>query len=419
MTFRRLAIAALAVPLLAGCVSNEKLGPRPTPTGGAMFTSYVALGTSIGAGIQSGGINDSTQRQAYPYLLAVAMGLTPQQDWHYPKLNMPGCPPPYDNILTSHRIAVVPGGCALRDPATTAPYENNLGIPSIRVAQLLDITRRDFVATDTLGLAQFITGSVNPVDMMAAAHPTFVTLEIGANDVLGAATRGTTTLLTPIDTFNLYFDRVADKVDATGAKVAVANVPNVTRIPQFTKGSTLFCLKTGACGIPATAPFNSAGFSVAANCAPAAAAGVGDTYLLGLNTTATIAGVLTAGGAAKLDCANDTAQVNAGAGFGSAGPTINNTEFATINTLVTAMNAHIAAQATARGWALVDLDGVLAANAASIPPIPNLATPLTLMGPLFSQDGVHPNAAGAKLVANAFRTAINATFSGASLAAIP
>jgi lysophospholipase L1-like esterase len=413
MTFRRLAIAVLAVPFLAGCVSNETLGTRPTPAGGALFTSYVALGTSIAAGIQSGGINDSTQKQAYPYLLAVAMGLTPGQDWRYPKLSMPGCPPPYDSILGQHRIAVVPGGCALRDPATASPYENNLGIPSIRVAQLLNITRLDFKPTDTLGLAQFIVGSVNPIDMMAAAHPTFVTLEIGANDVLGAATRGTTALLTPIDTFELYFGRVADKIDATGAKVAVANVPNVTRIPQFTKASTLFCLKTGACGIPATAPFSSASFLVAANCAPGAAGGVGDTYLLNLTMTANIAGALGAGGAAKLDCANDTALVNLGSGFvtppGAA--TINPTEFATIGTLVTAMNAYISAQATARGWALVDLDGVLAANAASVPPIPNLSGPaINLMGTLFSEDGVHPKLAGHQLIANAFRAAINAKF---------
>ena len=50
MTFRRLAIAALAVPFLAGCVSNETLGTRLPPAGGPLFSSYVALGTSIAAG---------------------------------------------------------------------------------------------------------------------------------------------------------------------------------------------------------------------------------------------------------------------------------------------------------------------------------------------------------------------------------
>ena len=39
-----------------------------------LFRRYAALGNSITAGFQSAGINDSTQRRAYPVLLAMAMG---------------------------------------------------------------------------------------------------------------------------------------------------------------------------------------------------------------------------------------------------------------------------------------------------------------------------------------------------------
>lgn len=410
MTFRRLAIAALAVPLFAGCVSNETLGTRPTPAGGPLFSSYVALGTSIAAGVQSAGINDSTQKQAYPYLLATAMGLTPGVNWQYPKLSMPGCPPPYDNILTSHRIAVVPGGCALRDPTAAAPYENNLGIPSIRVAQLLDLTRRDFVKTDTLALAQFITGSVNPVDMMTAAHPTFVTLEIGWNDVLGAATRSDTNLLTAIDTFKLYFGRVEDRIDATGAKVAVANVPNVTRVPYFSMGLIFYCLKNGCAAPlpPATLPFSLPTFTVDASCVPSALGGVGDSTFVNFPTTGAIAGVLAGGGAASLNCATGAATAT---GVPAAAlPVLVKSEVIAIAARAAAMNAFIATEATARGYALVNVDSTLAANAASIPAFPNLTSPATLMGTLFSQDGVHPTAAGHVILATAFKTAINRAF---------
>src|ERR687890_467537 len=90
-------VAALgAVLVLAACESKRAL-PGPTlPAGGALFTSYVALGNSITAGFQSNGINDSTQRQSYARLLARAMGTR----FAYPALAMPGCPAPIANTQT-------------------------------------------------------------------------------------------------------------------------------------------------------------------------------------------------------------------------------------------------------------------------------------------------------------------------------
>jgi hypothetical protein len=84
-----------------------------------------------------------------------------------------------------------------------------------------------------------------------AAEPTFVTLEIGANDVLGAATHGSAALLTPLATFETQWGAIADTVQATGAKVAVANVPNVTVIPHFSAGVIFWCLHNGGAYCPA------------------------------------------------------------------------------------------------------------------------------------------------------------------------
>src|SRR5687768_18508991 len=70
-----LAAAALATLALGACVGDsEVLNPPVNPAGGALFTRYVSLGNSITAGFQSGGIVDSTQRQAYPNLLAQRAG---------------------------------------------------------------------------------------------------------------------------------------------------------------------------------------------------------------------------------------------------------------------------------------------------------------------------------------------------------
>jgi len=122
--------------------------------------------------------------------------------------------------------------------------------------------------------------------------------------------------------------------------------------------------------------------------------------------------VLAAGGAAAIDCAAATATVTTGAGTGPAGPTISTAEYATIRARVAALNTFIAAEATTRGWALVDLNAALQAalTAGAIPAFPSFSTPGTLFGTLISLDGIHPNAAGYKLMAQAFATAINSEF---------
>jgi lysophospholipase L1-like esterase len=424
MRNHRIAFAALALPLLAGCsdlVSNQTIGPRAAPivpSGGALFSTYIALGTSISAGVQSGGISDSTQKQSFPYLLAQAMGTTLGVNWTYPSFNNPGCPPPYTNPLTGARVtppgypASTSSSCYLLNPTLIRPFTNDLGVPSIRAAQVLNLQDLTYPATDTLLAAQFITGSRNPITELMEAQPTFVTLEIGANDVLGAATHGNAALLTPLAAFQSQFTAIADSLDKTGAKVAVANIPNVTVIPHFSAGVVFFCLKTGAagCPVPATAPYSLATFTVDASCAPTAAGGVGDQMLVAFPATATITGTLAGGGAASLNCGAATATVTDLSGTHPAGAVLSAATVATIATEVVQIDAFIQQQANSRGWAYVDLNGLLAANAALIPKFPNFSTPATLFGVLFSLDGIHPNAAGHKAIASVFVAAINAKF---------
>lgn len=435
MRSSRIALAALALPLLAACsdlVTNQTMGPQAAPpgppSGGARFANYVALGTSISAGVQSGGINDSTQRQGFPYLLATAMGLTPGVNWFYPSFNMPGCTPPYLNPLTGTFVnGASATTCALRNPNYVVPIIGNLGVPSIRAAQVLNIHDLTFPPTDTLAAAQFITGSRNPIDLLLEAKPTFVTLEIGANDVLGAATRGSAALLTPLATFQAQFTAIADSVTLalTGSStgVAVANVPNVTVIPHFSAGVIFYCLKNGfaACGNPAgpsQPPFSSPGFTVDNSCLPTAAGGVGDQMLVGFKATGPIAATLADSGQATLNCSAGTATITLKHTTTAipARPVMTPATVAAIATEVVQIDSFIHLQAIARGWAYVDLNGLLAANAAVIPKFPNLATPATLFGAIFSLDGIHPNAAGHKAIADAFVAAINAKY-GSTLTA--
>jgi lysophospholipase L1-like esterase len=420
MRLSRIALAALGLPLLAGCYSNETLGLRTSPSGGALFRNYIAIGTSISAGVQSGGINDSTQKRAFPVLLAQAMGLTVGGNWFYPSLTMPGCPPPFTNPLTGARVT--PAGyptstgtsCYVMNPAYASAngYENNLGVPFMRLGQALNIRSVPFPATDTLQLANFITGARSPVDILLQAQPTFVTVELGANDVLHAANSGDSTLLTPLATFQRQYDSLAAGLATTGAKVALVNVPNVSNIPYLTRGHIFFCLKTGACpGVPATLPFSLATFTVDPSCAPTAAGGVGDKMAVALPATATIAGTLSGGGAASLNCGAGTATVTTTA-TAPVGPIVSVATLAAVTQRVVDYNTKISSVATAHSWALVNLDSAMAVLVAGgqIPPIPALATPTNLFGTYISLDGEHPTAAGSKLIADLCALSINAKF---------
>ena len=429
MRISRLAIAALALPLLAGCsslVDNQTMGPHGTPSGGAMFANYVALGTSISAGVQSGGIDDSTQKQAFPYLLTTQMGLTPGVNWFYPSFPFPGCTPPYSNPLTSTYVGGTASTCTLINPSYVRPYQNNLGVPSIRLAQVLNIDDLSYPPTDTLKAALFVTGGRNPIDLVKTAQPTFVTFELGANDVLGAATHGSAALLTPVATFEAQWSAIADTVQATGAKVAVANVPNVTVIPHFSAGVIFWCLHNGgaycpaAAGLPAaTLPYSSPLFTVDSSCIASAlypAKGVGDLTLVTFKATATITGALAQSGPATLNCAAGTATAAGVSTAASGGFVLTPATVAAIATEVVQIDSFIHLQAIARNWAYVDFNGLLAANSALIPKFPNFSTPATLFGVLFSLDGIHPTAAGHKAIADAFVAAINAKY-GSTLTA--
>src|SRR4030081_811230 len=121
----RVAVLASVLAAAACPPSDKPIAPTP-PVGGALFTSYVALGNSITAGFQSNGINDSTQRQSFALLLAGRMGT----QYHYASIAGRGCPPPIANTQTG---ALVGAGstattCDLRSPTSITDVLNNVAV---------------------------------------------------------------------------------------------------------------------------------------------------------------------------------------------------------------------------------------------------------------------------------------------------
>ena len=242
------AIAAALIGLAqAACIDDERIiQPELTETASFM-ARYVALGNSLTAGYMSGGINDSTQQLAYPVLLADRG----HADFVVPSLAMPGCPPPlvgvYDREANGELVrdstgrvvfetGRVGGGgsstCALR-VAQSEPVQN-VAVPGARIADAVDLDRPGN-ATNTL--TTLINGGLPQVEAMALVDPTFVSVWLGNNDVLGGALVGDTSRMTPVDTFSFYLERIANAIGAEQPRgAAFIGVMDVTVAPVLQPG---------------------------------------------------------------------------------------------------------------------------------------------------------------------------------------
>jgi len=398
----RFAAAVLGFALVATACNNDQLN-RPfgsTPVD-PLFDRYVSMGNSITAGFQSGGINDSTQLQSYAVLLAQGM----RSPFFPPLLNKPGCPPPYTNVFTQTRVS---GGtsttCALRKiPNPAPPYISNTAVPG---AEVIDIYKNLDPTSNANSLTQFFLGGLTQTQMMERAHPTFVSVWIGNNDVLGAATNaanaGDSTLITPVATFQTNYGAMLDSIENAGPTgvllIGVANLVSVANrtglpptqppangVPFFSYGSTYYVLDAAG-AIPGP-------FTAAATCAPPR----GDSVLVPFP----LGGALIAGGG-TLTCNEPQ--------------TIQPAELVKLATTVTAYNAYISAQATARGWTYVDpnpaLDSLrrIPTQVAFFPAFNTPCLPANPFGLAFSCDGIHPSAATHRLLAQTLRDAINAAY---------
>ncbi|HEY8105278.1 MAG TPA: hypothetical protein VIE46_04175, partial [Gemmatimonadales bacterium] len=273
----------------------------------------------------------------------------------------------------------------------------------------------------TNALTQFILGGRTQVKAMMDAHPTFVSVWVGNNDVLGSLTSSTNpgdpALVTPEAVFEANYGPILDSIQKVGAQAALIGVVDVTSIPYSTPGAVYWCLKTGVCpGVPAGG-FPPT-FSVALSCAPRAAVPTsnGDSVLVPWVVGVPLIAAAAQGASTTLDCSVDAAVVLPA-------------EFKGLRNAAAGYNTYIAAQAQQRGFAYLDINPPLlaykaAASAAGQPPLittfPCLpggpcggtvnATANVLFGQYFSLDGVHPSGAAHRVIADSLISAVNAKY---------
>jgi lysophospholipase L1-like esterase len=391
---------------LAACESKSiVLGPT-TPAGGDIFTSYVALGNSITAGYQSGGINDSTQRQSFARLLAIQMGT----QYHYASLQGRGCTPPIQNGLTGELLAKAPTGtCDLRAGASVTDVLNNVAVPGARV---LDPTSTSTVASNAL--TTFILGGKSQVAKALDAQPTFATIWIGNNDVLNAGLSGILVPLSPyspgivstLAQFQTSYDAMIAQLiaGAPAIKGVLIGVVQVSGLPSMVSGGLIWSSATIKATLSAAA---GTAVTVHPNCTNSTSLIDVPQLLLAIRSGSHPALVACAANTVPGTVVGDLFVLDA-------------TEQATLSAAINAYNGYISAKAAAIGFAYYDPNPLFKAQQTSgvIPAFPNFASTTATYGTLISLDGVHPTAAAHKLIANDLMTTINTKY-GTTLALIP
>jgi lysophospholipase L1-like esterase len=414
-------LAPFALLAFLGACDNEELIPPAADPGLAdpLFARYVAFGNSITAGLQSGGINDSTQRASYAVLLAAQMGT----EFNIPLLNRPGCPPPFTNVFTQ---AVVgdpgPLGCALRNP-TVPEVLHNVAYPGAEVLEAFSYFDDRIVPSETDAFRSFLLGGQTPVQAGRRVLPTFVTVWLGSNDVLGAILDGTNpgnpAMVTPPADFAVSYAAFMDSLDAYGSIQggAVIGVPQAALAPYLTQGRvwkgfelqfdaqtnplnaldvTNACLAGQAITGTSDTAWTSVPFAVGGPRLALAAARV-DSVQRGLLAPGSLQTVV-------IDCADDNTTVTA-------------TEVLNMFAAVSAYNAAIADEVEERGWIFIDPNPLLLALGADtaavrrFPAFPGTAAPAITVGQpfgsAFSLDGIHPSSSTHVVIAGALIQAIN------------
>lgn len=258
--FNKFSMLALAAGILLSSCDPEIDAANPS-AGSLDLTKYVAVGNSLTAGFQDNGLYLEGQLSSYPALIAQQFSLAGGGEFTQPLfteaqrngsgyVRLTGFSSPTSPILTpvTDNLAVVGRG---KDGKTNllAPYlqpVNNLGVPGIKMA---DVTTPGYGYDNPLGFNPYyerlLPDSPTPTEALlpyanyaGATNPTFFSMWLGNNDVLGYATSGGIAPMTSANVFQTNLDAMMAALAKPNIEGVIINIPDVTAIPFFTTKST-------------------------------------------------------------------------------------------------------------------------------------------------------------------------------------
>lgn len=361
------------------------------------FTNYVALGDSLTAGFVSGSLMDWYQDRSYPAVLAEQAG---SSLFEQPYISPPGIGPIFELVQLAPSLIIAPVSLIPGMPTNAAyPYPyNNIGIPGANLYEMIfqtgDINNLIQGNFDNVMFDIILRDGVHTaLEFSIGAQPTFMTVWIGNNDVLGAVLAGTAidgVTMTPVEIFGgLYGNAIGALATNTTADVLLINLPYPTEIPFAT----------------ALDPFVDI-------------PGLGRWYLVADTGVLTDADLVTLGGGALIAQGyglpgGPPLPDNLNIFTGTPGVVLRPAEVEMINDRIDAFNAIIAQTGEAFGYPVFDanqlFEGITSGQ--DLPTFGGVSlTADFLLGGIFSYDGVHPQRIGYALVADELIQFINAEY---------
>jgi len=313
--------------------------------------AYVALGDSLGEGVQSADASYRSQPFSYVNRIAAQLGV-----------NFP-LPLIKDGPLTT--VFSVNGRTRI-DPTVAT---SDLAVGGADTTSILNQVAGTPIDDETDLVLSPRTGS--QVQIAASLQSPFMTCWIGSNDALGAVLAFNhldASQLTPVPVFQANYHQIVQDLTGWKTQVIFANVPNVTDVGFLFNNDDLTLFLGQNLGLPA------------------------GSY------TTLVAMLLLKLGLANATLLQDPNWV------------LDASEVQTIANTVQQYNQIIAQEAAAVNMPVVDINSLLAYVRQNGVSFGKLTLTTRYQGGMFSLDGVHPSNIGYAILANAFLKVANSAF---------
>lgn len=208
--------------------------------GSADFTSFVTIGNSLTAGVSDGALYEVAQKNSFPNLIAQAAEV---EDFEQPIMGGYGFSFEEEEGRISLNFFVDPPSIGFYPSGTEDNKDlnrayNNLGIPLIRANQVYTATTS--IEADSNHFVDKIlrNSGRTQIEEALSLDPTLLTLWIGNNDVLEAASLGLADdnypYTEPEDFETDLTNIINELTNGTDSPILIANIFDLTDLPYFT-----------------------------------------------------------------------------------------------------------------------------------------------------------------------------------------